>query len=434
MKTRFTKKIAMILTAALLLTACAPALAAGGSSQKLNTYYSLAICSEETDPEISADLHLKKGCVYTIRKEYEDALKELDEALRIAPDLAEAYLVKVQVYTETGNNAEAIPNLEKYVELTGDASLNESLAQMYLAAEDREKAVESYRNLAESTSDDPEVVAYNLAMFLMGAEMYPEALETLKQCKADPEKAPGLHYNTGVCNMLLGNFEDAIANFTDSLAAENYQMDATYNRGVCNMTLTNFREAIDDFTAYIDGMDAAAAEPRTEMQTEEAAGTENAEDAAEQAEASNTDETAAADTAAVDIAHYYRGICYISVEEYENAAADFTVCIDHGLNVNESTFNRGLSYLQGGKFEEAKADFTACIDQEYMTDDALFYRSYAFRYLEDNDAALADLTVCVEHEYNLGQTYQQRAQIYQAMGETDLYLQDLEASLEFLED
>ena len=461
MKTQFTKKIAMILTAMLLLTACVPALAAEGSSQKLNTYYSLAvgyigkedydkameyidsalaICSEETDPEISADLHLKKGCVYTIRQDYENAVKELDEALRISPDLAEAYLVKVQVYTETNNTAEAIPNLEKYIELTGDTSLNESLAQLYLAAEDKQNALESYRKLAEGTSEDPAEVSYNLAVYLMSAEMYAEALEELKQLTADPVKAPGLYYNSGVCNMVLGNFEDAVVNFTDSLTAETFQLDATYNRGVCNMTLMNFREAIDDFTAYIDGMNAATAETPAEPaeetaeeateETTEATAEETTEETAEQP----AEETEATSTAAVDIAYYYRGICYISVEEYENAAADFTVCIDHGMNVNESIFNRGLAYLQSGKFEEAKADFTASIEADYMTDDALFYRSFAFRYLEDNEAALADLNVCVEHQYNLGQTYQQRAALYQAMGDEDMYLADLEASLEFLED
>ena len=444
MKTRFTRKMALILTAALLLMACAPALAADGSSQKLNTYYSLAIgyigkedydkameyidaamaiCPEDAEPEICADLHLKKGCVYTIRQEYENAVKELDEAIRIVPDLAEAYLVKVQVYTETNNTTEAIPNLEKYIELTGDSSLNESLAQLYLTAENKEKAVESYRKLAESTSEDPAEVTYNLAMYEMGAEMYAEALENLKTLNADPVKAPGLYYNTGVCNMVLGNYEDAAANFSDSLAAENFKLDATYNRAVCNMTLAKFREAIDDFTAYIDGMDAAAA---AQPETTEGAAEETAEQPVE--------EPQAVSTAAVDIAHYYRGICYISLEEYENAVGDFNICIEHGMNVNESTFNRGLSYLQSGKFEEAKTDFTTCIEQNYMADDALFYRSFTFRYLEDMEAALADLNVCVEHEYNLGQTYQQRAAVYQAMGNEDQYLADLEASLEYLED
>ena len=465
MKTGFTRKVAMILTAVLLLTACAPALATEASSQKLNTYYSLAIgyigkeeydkamehidaalaiCSEETDKEICADLHLKRGCVYTIRQAYDDAVKELDEAIRISPELAEAYLVKVQVYTETNNTAEAISNLEKYIELSGDASLNETLAQLYLLQENREQAEASYRKLAESTSEDPAEVTYNLAIYEMTAEMYEEALKNFSQLTSDPVKAPGLHYNSGVCNMMLGHFEDAEANFDASIENEGYLLDATYNRAVCRMTLMKFQEAIEDFTTYIDGMLAqaaeepaageAAAEPAAEETAEEPA----AEDAAADAEAQpegETAETPEADgaNASIDIAYYYRGICYLSIEGYENAIADFSVCIDHGTNVNESTFNRGVGYLQTGKFEEARTDLTACIEQDYMADDALYYRSYAFSYQEDYEAALQDLNLCIEHEYNLGQTYQQRAAVYQAMGNEDLYLADLEASLAYLD-
>jgi tetratricopeptide (TPR) repeat protein len=446
----------MILTAVLLLTACASALAAEGSPQKLNTYYSLAIgyigreeydkamehidaalaiCSEETDKDICADLHLKKGCVYTIRQAYDDAVKELDEAIRISPELAEAYLVKVQVYTETNNTTEVIPNLEKYIELSGDMSMNDTLARLYLLQENREQAEASYRKLAESTSEDPKEVTYNLAIYEMTADMYEEALKNFKQLTSDPVKAPGLHYNSGVCNMMLGNFEEAEADFDASVEKEGYLLDATYNRAVCRMTLKKFQEAIEDFTAYIDGMLAQAAE---EPAAEETAAEPAAEDAAAETEAPSEGETAetpAADgtAASIDIAYYYRGICYLSIEGYENAIADFSVCIDHGTNVNESTFNRGVGYLQTGRFDEARTDLTACIEQDYMADDALYYRSFTFSYQEDYEAALQDLNTCIEHEYNLGQTYQQRAAVYQAIGNEELYLADLEASLQYLD-
>ena len=122
MKTRWMKKVMAILLAAILLTGCVAAAAEEAVSQKLNTLYSLAvgyigredydramqyldaaleICQEETNGDIYADLHLKKACVYTIRKSYEDAITELDESIRVRPEVAEAYLVRVQVYSET---------------------------------------------------------------------------------------------------------------------------------------------------------------------------------------------------------------------------------------------------------------------------------------------------------------------------------------------
>ena len=448
MTKRMTRKITALILTLLMLAAVLPAFADGGS-QKLNTYYSLAvgyinkadydkameyldaalkICTEEMDAVMYADLHLKKGCVYTIRQAYDDAEKELDEAIRVAPDTPEAWLVKVQVYSESGKAAQAAESLEKYIELSGDASLNETLAQFYLQLEDRKNAEESYRKLAESVSADPADVTYNLAVYEMGAGMYAEALENLKQCEADSQKTPGLYYNTGVCQMMLGNYAEAAEAFTASLESENFRSDALYNRAVCNMSLAEYRAAIEDFTAYIDGLRDDSGKQAEEASVKNPEGTDETEVSTE-----TTAETGEAGTSA-DIAYYYRGVCSISVEEYENAAADFTRCIADGINENESRFNRGLSYLQSGKYKEAKADFTDSIEREYLADDALFYRSYAERGLEDYEAALADLTACVERAYNLGQTYQERALVYQAMGDEDNYLKDLEASLDYLED
>ena len=427
--TRTMKRTAALL-AALVLTASILPVYAGAESQKLNTYYSLAvgyigrenydkameyldaalgICSEDSDPGMYADLHLKKGCVFTIRREYEEGLKELDEAIRVSPELAEAFLVKVQVYSETDRPREAAENLEKYIGMTGDTSLNESLAQLYLQLENREKAAESYRKLAESISEVPEDIPYNLAVYEMSAGMYAEALKNLQSCESDPERMPGLYYNTGICRMMLEEYGEAAEAFTASLESENFRSDALYNRAVCRLNIQEFTAAAEDFTAYLGGLN--------QPEDPEAA-------------PSDTHETEPVQ----DAAYYYRGVCYLSAEQYDSAVEDFTLCLENGINPDESRMNRGLSYLQGGKYEEAKADFTDSIENGYMADDALFYRSYAERFLDDNEAALADLSLCVEHGYNLGQTYQQRALVYQALGNEDDYLKDLEASLEYLED
>ena len=431
MKTEWQKilrKMITLILMILMLSLSASALAEDLQSQKLNTYYSLAVgfigkenydkgmqyldsalelCSEESNAELYADLHLKKGCIFTIRKEYEDAIKELDEALRVQPNLEEAWLVKLQVYNEMENTEETVKTLEKYVELSGDKSLYESLALLYVQNGDRKKAIEYYRRMAEAEAKDAADVPYVLAVYEMGVEMYEEALANLKSCEPNLEKYPGLNYNTAVCEMVLGHFEEAIAKFTESIEKEQFKSDALYNRAICYMSLDNYQAALEDFTAYIDM-------PVTEETVDN---TQNMEQKRKP-----------------DIAWYYRGICEISVKAFEQAAADFTVCIENGINADESLFNRGLSYLQSDRFVEAKTDFTTCIEKGILPDESLFYRAYAERYLNQYEEALADLTVCIEHEYNLGQAYQQRAQVYQALNDQDHYLEDLEASLAYLEE
>lgn len=457
-------KILVVLALTLAILVPGSAFADGAAdSQKLDTYYSLAVnyigreeydkameyldaalgfCDETSNPVLCADIHLKKGCVYTMQADYANAEAELDEAIRIQPELSEAWLVKTQVYSDTSAYGKAIESLEKYIELSGDTSMTDTLAQLYLQNGEAEKALQSYKAYLEANGasetesayqlgvyqldmglideavesftaclDDETygaLAAYNIGVCKMNAADYAAALEAFNRCVDKADQLDGLHYNMGVCNMSLADYEAASESFTSSIETESFKNDATYNRAICQMTLGNYQPAIDDFTVYLDNLAAEAVEA---------------------AEAAEGEEGEA--KPAVDVAAYYRGVCWLSIGEYDKAAEDFTVCMENGISANDSQFNRGLCYLQGGKYEEAKDDFTACIENGASADEARFYRSYTFRYLEDNESALADLTACIENEYNLAQTYYQRAQVYSAMGDDEHYVEDLEASLNY---
>ena len=100
MKVQWMAKLAaLILALAMMISTAATAEAA--DSQKLDTYYSLAVnyigredydkameyldaalgyCDESANTELCADIHLKKGCVFTMQADYPQALTELDSA------------------------------------------------------------------------------------------------------------------------------------------------------------------------------------------------------------------------------------------------------------------------------------------------------------------------------------------------------------------
>ena len=163
MKNNMEKWIIALLTVTLLLTAV-PVLAeeavpeeipaeetaaeAQGASiadaQKLDASYTLALnainaedydtakeylsvcfayCDPQTNPAMYADLLLKRACIDVIEEKNDMALLNLDAAIRVQPDLADAYLVRTQVYAAQGNVDSAIESLEKYIELTEDTSL-----------------------------------------------------------------------------------------------------------------------------------------------------------------------------------------------------------------------------------------------------------------------------------------------------------------------
>lgn len=459
MKTRIFKW--MVLTAIVMAVALSSAALAESvaDTQRLDTYYSLSInyinredydkameyldaalgyCNESDNPDMYADIHLKKGCVYTMQGDSEKALKELDEAIRVKESLSEAWLVKTQVYSDTEKYAEAIESLEKYIEMSGDFNMYETLSQLYQQVGDSEKALEAYNKFAENVGASETEVAYRKGVYKMGAGMYAEAIEEFKPCLKDETYGASAAYNTGVCYMNSGDYENALAAFDQCVEAGGSFDGLSYNRGVCLMTTGKFPEAIEAFTASAEGesfrTDALYNRAVCQMSSGEyeaaiADFTSYIDERAAAAKAEAGDGGEPAST--VDVANYYRGVCYLSTNDFQNAVNDFTACLENGVSEADSLFNRGLSYLQAGEFESAKADFSECIKNENNVDEALFYRAYANRYLGEFDAAIADFTACIDHGYNLGQSYYQRAQVYNDMKDDEHYVADLEESLKY---
>ena len=67
-----------------------------------------AYCDPVGNPSMYADLLLKRACIDVIEEKNSMALLNLDAALRVQPDLADAYLVRTQVYASEGNVDAAI--------------------------------------------------------------------------------------------------------------------------------------------------------------------------------------------------------------------------------------------------------------------------------------------------------------------------------------
>ena len=72
---------------------------------------SFVYCDPQTNPVMYADLLLKGACIDVIEGENDIALMELDAALTVQPDLADAYLLRTQICTANGGVDKAVENL-----------------------------------------------------------------------------------------------------------------------------------------------------------------------------------------------------------------------------------------------------------------------------------------------------------------------------------
>jgi len=392
------KLMVVLLTVALLLMAM-PVLAEEAApevqssivdTQKLDASYTLALnainaedydtakeylnvcfayCDPQTNPTMYADLLLKRACIDVIEEKNDMALLNLDAAIRVQPDLADAYLVRTQVYAAQGNVDAAIESLEKYIELTEDTSLYETVAQLNEAKGDIAAAQAAYDKYVEGAGSEVAEAGFQSGLYKMQAGKLEEAIEAFEAYAEDETYAAGAAYNIGICRMNLGDYAGAIEAFNGCEEKGGQFEGLYYNRGVCALLGEQWEAAAADFGKSIE------TEPY------------------------------------VDDARYNLAICQMQQEQYDTAVATFTELIGDG---------EGAEKAEG---EEEKT----------VNDGAYYYRAVCNAALGNLEAAVADYTVCIEHGYELAQTYYQRAQVYAALGDTENQNSDLQNSLKYAE-
>ncbi len=327
-----------------------------------------AYCDPQTNPTMYADLLLKRACIDVIEEKNDMALLMLDAAIRVQPDLADAYLVRTQVYAAQGNVDAAIENLEKYIELTEDTSLYETVAQLNEAKGDIEAAQAAYDKYVEGAGGEVAEAGFQSALYKMQAGKLEEAIKAFEAYAEDETYAAGAAYNIGICRMNLGDYTGAIEAFATCEEKGGQFEGLYYNRGVCALMSEDWAKAAEDFAKSIE------AEPY------------------------------------VDDARYNLAICQMQQADYETAVATFTELIGDG---------------------EEKTDETEDETEHVVNDGAYYYRAVCNAALGNLEAAVADYTACIEHGYELAQTYYQRAQVYAALGDTENQNSDLQNSLKY---
>ena len=334
-----------------------------------------AYCDAQSNPVMFSDLLLKRACIDVIEQKNDMALLNLDAATRVKPDLADAYLVKAQVYASLGDADRAISSLEKYIELTQDTALYETVAQLQEAKGDIKAAQAAYDKFVAGAGAEVEEAGFQAGLYKMEAGNFQEAIADFEAYKDNETYGAGAMYNIGICRMNLGEFAAAVEAFVSCEEKGGTFEGLYYNRGVCRLLTEKWADAATDFAKSIE------TEPYR------------------------------------DDATYNLGICQMQQEDYETAEATFTQYIAE----NDKTPENGEPAEAGSETERI------------VNYGAYYYRAACRAALGKLEDAVADYTVCIEQQYELAQSYYQRAQVYAALGDIEKQNADLAESLKYAE-
>ncbi len=106
--------------------------------------------------------HLKKGLAYQAGGELDKSIEELEKAIEIKPDLAQAHSMIGRVYAMQGNEEKAIAHFREFIRLASasdDPGMKNRIPEMRVRIcvmqGDRENAIIHFKEFARLASDDP---------------------------------------------------------------------------------------------------------------------------------------------------------------------------------------------------------------------------------------------------------------------------------------
>ena len=316
-------------------------------------------------------------------QEYEKVIGHYTKAIRLKPDLAEAYNNRGVAYEQKGDVDEAIQDYTKAIEV------NPQHANAYT---NRGAAYEQKGDVDEAIQD------------------YTKAIEV------NPQHA-NAYYNRGVAYGQKGDVDEAIQDYTKAIEVNPQHANAYYNRGVAYGQKGDVDEAIQDFNKAID------------LNPQHAEAYNNRGNAYEQK--GDVDEAIQDYTKAIEVnpqhanAYYNRGVAYGQKGDVDEAIQDFNKAIDLNPQHAEAYNNRGNAYEQKGDVDEAIQDYTKAIEVNPQHANAYYNRGVAYGQKGDVDEAIQDFNKAIEVNPQDTDAYYNRGQVWLRLREWEKAKADL---------
>ena len=175
-----------------------------------------------------------------------------------------------------------------------------------------------------------------------------ESIKLLTE-RVTKEKNGENYHLRGVAYLAHEQFDNAIADFSESLRMKPTNAGALNNRGQANYSKGDFKSAVQDFTAAI------AIEAKNPLILNN------------------------------------RALAYIELDDPTNAMSDLQAALALVPDYPEALNNRGVVNQMLKKVDEAIADFSKALEIDPKYNDALENRAFAYLEKEDHAKAIADL-------------------------------------------
>ena len=358
------------------------------------------------EPQDAAAYYGNRGVYHLKLQQYQEALDDFSEAIRLDDRFAVAYGNRGACHFMLQQYDDALDDFSKATSLDPQFTGNRGVCHLMLQQYDD---AEEY--LSKAISLDPQDAnAYrNRGICYRDLQRYTEAIDDFAEViKLNPRNAAE-YVNKGlICHLDLQRYEEALADYTIAIYLD--PKDAlTYNiRGVCNNALQRYKEAEKDFSKAID------LDPQYALTYYNRGGCRRA---LQQYTEAVEDFSKAIDLEPEYAAAYNnRGACNNALQQYEKAVKDFSKAIDLEPEYANPYNNRGACYNALQQYEKAEEDLSKAIALNPEFALAYGHRGVCYRELQRFEDAVRDFTTAIGINPESAWLYRMRGAAYELWG------------------
>lgn len=348
--------------------------------------------------------------------EYQKAIADCTEAIRIDPSLSMAYSLRGEAHLELGEHEQAIADYTEAIRIDPDDPVAYRLRRAaHLELGEYERVI---RDCGLAIRRDPtDADAYcdrGLAQHALGH--YLQAISDLTEALRLDCNSSDAHNGWGLVHYDLGQYQKAIDAFTEVIRLDPSDADVYCNRGLAQHGLGRYREAIDNFTEAVrlDPDHADAYYNRALAHREHCSYGEVIADCTEVVRIDPS----------LNMAYSVRGAAHLEQGGHEQAIDDCSEAIRLEPDSAEDWHHRGIAQYQLGEYHKAIDDYTMVIHLD--PDDAEVYheRGLAHSALGEHEEAIADFTEAIRPHPHHALAYYNRGLSHSALGERDEAIED----------
>lgn len=201
------------------------------------------LAEDETD--VNAMYGLARNLVEY--KRYDEAEKQLLASIRICDSFPASYQLLAQVYGHKKDYNKAIDAAIKYIDMDSDPKW---MILLYVGTKNLNYAI-AHMRAKMKTSDNPSYWRALIAELYYYADKYELAIKEIIKLEEEFGNNNHIYERKAECYWHLGMHEAAIAEL-DQILAQKKDWDAYCDRGICHRLLGDFGQAIEDFTLAIE--------------------------------------------------------------------------------------------------------------------------------------------------------------------------------------